>query len=48
MQPREFVAADAVHHLERFRTSTHAADYYYLENVYADGDHRRPPGMLRA
>ena len=22
-----------------FRTSTHAADYYYLENVYADGDH---------
>ena len=40
MQPREFVAADAVHHLDRFRTSTHAADYYYLENVYADGDHK--------
>ena len=37
MEPREFVAADAVHHLERFRNSSHASDYYYIDVTIQPG-----------
>ena len=37
MEPREFVATDALHHLERFWKGQYASTYYFIEDLSTNG-----------